>query len=310
MFRRSPAPRRARYAGPCAMNPAENPTDFLKKLLVAVLVWELVRFVIARIALVVLPKRDDEDEETARVRFEAPKQYTGAVHALVVSALAAKLLRAVVALDEAADMYYIRGAGIGMDDGTRDLLELTNWLFLGYLVQDTTHIVWNFPRMGKADMLAHHCVFMVASILSGASQTMMLPFCWLLLGEASTPLLTLRWTIQSAAYSLESEKVVKVAKAFGFKGELVSSPKNAGKQLEFFAGLMLVFTFFLARVVTYSLGYTHMLWVRHKGIIDAVPASVALPLNVLVGAGAGLNAHWFGIMIRKAIKGPPKPKEA
>jgi hypothetical protein len=80
--------------------------------------------------------------------------------------------------------------------------------------------------------------------------------------------------------------------------------------LEFFAGLMLVFTFFLARVVTYSLGYTHMLWVRHKGIIDAVPASVALPLNVLVGAGAGLNAHWFGIMIRKAIKGPPKPKEA
>ena len=36
------------------MNPAENPMDFLKKLLVAVLVWELVRFVIARIALVVL----------------------------------------------------------------------------------------------------------------------------------------------------------------------------------------------------------------------------------------------------------------
>jgi hypothetical protein len=292
------------------MNPVEQPLDFFKKLLAVALVWELVRVVVARLALRALPKREDEDEETRRVRFEAPKQYTGAVHAVVVSATAAKLLRAVLALRDAADMYYTRGPGHGMDASTHDLLERTNWLFLGYLVQDTAHIAWNFPKMGKADMLAHHCVFMVASILSGASQTMMLPFCWLILGEASTPLLTLRWTIQSAAYSLESEKVVEVAKAFGFKGKHVSSPKNAGKQLEFFAGLGLVFTFFFVRVVTYSLGYTHMLWARYAGVIDAVPASVALPLNALVGAGAGLNAHWFGIMIRKAIKGPPKPKDA
>ena len=52
-----------------------------------------------------------------------------------------------------------------------------------------------------------------------------------------------------------------------------------------------------------------MLMMRMKGMIDPVPSSVAVTLNVLVGAGAGLNVHWFAIMIRKALRGAPKPKE-
>ena len=161
-------------------------------------------FVVSR----VLPARDDDDEGTKRVRFEAPKQYTGLVHALLVSVLAFYFARRARASNP-ADMYYNRGVAGGLSDATRDTIERTNWLFLGYLVHDTVQIVTQFPRLGKVDMLAHHCVFVVASILSGVSQTMMLPFAWLLLGEASTPLLTLRWTIQSASLTIKSQKVVK-----------------------------------------------------------------------------------------------------
>lgn len=59
----------------------------------------------------------------------------------------------------------------------------------------------------------------------------------------------------------------------------------------------------------YSLGYIYMFWVRYKGIIDAVLASVALSFNVFVGVGVGLNVYWFGIMICKVIKGLFKLKE-
>jgi hypothetical protein len=140
------------------------------------------------------------------------------------------------------------------------------------------------------------------------SQTMMLPFTWLLLGELSTPLLTVRWSIQSGAYATKSDWVIKVAKALGYKGDAVATHKNAGKQLEFFNGVCLMITFFSVRIVAYSIGYSHMLYVRYTGLIDAVPRSVAWPLNALVGCGAGLNAYWFSIMIRKAMQGPP-PRE-
>ena len=300
---------RVRYHGPHEMDPLGAPADFLRKLLVYTVLWEIVRVSVVFVVSRVLPARDDDDEATKRVRFEAPKQYTGLVHALLVSVLAFYILLDVLRASNPADMYYNRGVAGGLSDATRDTIERTNWLFLGYLVHDTVQIVTQFPRLGKVDMLAHHCVFVVASILSGVSQTMMLPFAWLLLGEASTPLLTLRWTIQSASLTIKSQKVVKIAKALGFTGNKVSSPQNAGKQIEFFAGLVLVVIFFLVRVIAYSIGYSHMLWVRSKGLIDAVPSSVAVPLNILVGAGAGLNAYWFGIMIRKAIRGPPEPKK-
>lgn len=296
---------RTRYDGPYAMNP-RDPRDFFLKLFLNALLWECIRALIVRAVRVVLPKRENEDEATRNVRAEAPKQYTGAVHAIVVTVLAGIILRRVLTeTTEWTDAYYQRQLGVGLTKSTRDLIERTNWLFLGYLVQDTARVLMEFKRLRRVDMVAHHVVFMVASVLSGASQTMMLPFAWLLLGEASTPLLTLRWTIQSAAYSLGSEKVVRVAKFFGFRGAHVESPKNAGKQLEFYSGLVLVLTFFLVRVVAYTLGYTHMLMMRVKGAIDPVPASVAVTLNVLVGAGAGLNAHWFSIMIRKAMRGAP-----
>jgi len=299
------APRVA-YVGPYAMDPLGAPVVFAQRLLTFVALWELVRQVLLRATHRAI--RNPRNDAERRVKFEAPKQYTGAIHAVVVSVMAAMVLRDVCALPYDEDRYFNRSGNVGLSASQRDFLELANWIFLGYLVQDTMHILLQFPRLGKVDMVAHHLVFTLASVLSGASQTMMLPFAWLLLGEISTPLLTMRWTIQSATYSMQASWVIPVAKCLGYKGEAVSSTTNAGKQLEFFNGICLMITFFAVRVVSYTIGYTHMIWVRYKGIIDPVPAGVAWPLNILVGFGAGLNAYWFSIMIRKAIKGPPKPQ--
>ena len=303
---------RVAYVGRYTMpNPLTHPTVFLWCLSRYALAWECVR-VMLKVVIDRVVIRHPRDAECARVKFEAPKQYTGAIHALVVSALASTALRRVLGgSSDARDWYYGRGVEHGgMDGDTRDMLEFMNWVFLGYLVQDTVHMVRAYPRLGKLDMVAHHVVFTVASVVHGVSQTMMLPFTWLLLGELSTPLLTVRWSIQSGAYATKSDWVIKVAKALGYKGDAVATHKNAGKQLEFFNGVCLMITFFSVRIVAYSIGYSHMLYVRYTGLIDAVPRSVAWPLNALVGCGAGLNAYWFSIMIRKAMQGPPPPEAA
>jgi len=238
-----------------------------------------------------------------------PKQLTGAIHAVVVTVYATIIMSWLVALAP-EDQYYVRASGTGLTKAQRDVVERTWWIFLGYLVQDTFHMVLRYPKLGKLDMVIHHFVFCLAAVLAGATQTMTLPFAWLLLGEASTPLLTMRWGIQSAAYTMQSEKVIHLAKALGYKGQAVSSTERAGKSLEFLNGVILIITFFFVRIVAYGVGYPHMIWVWRKGITSQVPTLVVLTLNILIGAGAALNVHWFSIMIGKALKGPPKYQKA
>ena len=288
--------------GPYVMNPYDV-KDFSIKLFRYFMVWELLRQVLLRVARWLIPAPKDDKEKDVRRFF--PKQITGAVHAAIVAVHAAIILRWMVALAP-EDQYYVRAGGHGLTTSQRDFVEHTWWLFMGYLVQDTTHMVIQYPNLGKMDMMIHHVVFCVAAVLAGSTQTMTLPFSWLLLGEASTPILTVRWCIQSASMTMKSEKVITVAKALGYKGAAVSSVHNAGKALEFLNGVCLIITFFLVRIVVYSIGYPHMIWAWRTGILSPVPDAVCSAVSGLVGIGALLNMHWFSIMIGKAMKGPPK----
>ena len=303
MFGAKPAANVRVYApGPYTMNPLDV-KDFSFKLFKYFMVWELLRQVLLRVAHWLIPAPKDDKEKDVKRFF--PKQITGAVHAALVAVYATIILRWMVALAP-EDQYYVRAGGRGLTTSQRDFLEHTWWLFLGYLVQDTTHMVIQYPKLGKMDMMVHHVVFCVAAVLAGSTQTMTLPFAWLLIGEASTPILTVRWCIQSAALTMKSEKVITVAKALGYKGAAVSSVQNAGKALEFLNGVCLIITFFLVRIVVYAIGYPHMIWAWRSGIMSPVPTFVSSSVAGLIGVGALLNVHWFSIMIGKAVKGPPK----
>lgn len=74
--------------------------------------------------------------------------------------------------------------------------------------------------------------------------------------------------------------------------------------------------FFVVRVVVYGGGLTHTL--RHfcmGHLAEIPPVPRALVLSILL-AGAGLNAHWFRIMLVRALglkrgkkkKAPASPK--
>ncbi len=98
------------------------------------------------------------------------------------------------------------------------------------------------------------------------------------------------------------------ARALGYKGEAVSSVKNAGKQLEFVTSVGFMATFFIVRILCYTSGFFNMLYNWHTGVLDPIPKSVTNTLLVLVSCGAGLNWYWFSLMVKKAMRGPPKPE--
>ena len=292
---------RVPHEGPWTMTPWSDPGAFATRLTVCIVGWELVRlvFVLASRAIIVGGK-DDDVKVIARVRLEAPKHLTGCVHAIVTATMSAWMLRDASALTNPMDCYFTRGPGVGLPNDARDRMEFTNFMFGGYLLSDLAHILARFPKLGGVDAAFHHAVFASCSLLAGSSQSMMLPFAWLLLGEVSTPLLTARWALKSMAYSLKSKKIISVARFVGFKR--VTSIEDAEKRLEVVNVALLAVTFFFVRVVVYNLGFAHMLWASYTGLLDPVPRYVVLTFNALVGFGSLLNAYWFYVITSKALQ--------
>lgn len=280
--------------------------DFSLKLAKNVLLWEIPR----AFASVAISRARRNEPQTAKEKTfvaTAPAYVMSAVHAVVVAYIGAKIGWEALALKETRDQYYLNKKTAMTMESLR-FTELGNWAFCGYMTGDLLHVLAEYPRLGKMDTVVHHACFIACSLLAGHSQTMILPFSWLLIGELSTPLLCLRWFVQQYTYELESEKIIAVAKALGFKGDAVGSVKNAGKQVEFMTSVAFMASFFLARIVCYSAGFAHMLWAWRAGILNPIPSSVTNTLIALVSCGAALNYYWFSIMVKKALRGPPKPK--
>lgn len=298
-------PAYARQHTPFSMK-LEDPTDFCLKLAGATLLWEIPRFAVSR-AIKRWYGKTNTPAERDFVRT-APSYVMSTVHALAMATTGLWVGNATLGLPNAADRYYLH-AKSAFRGKALITTEISNWLFCGYMTGDLAHVLAAYPRLGKVDMVVHHACFIAASLLAGGSQTMMLPFSWLLIGEYSTPILCLRWFIQQMTYELKSARVVRWAEALGYRGDTVSSVTNAGKRLEFNTSVVFMAVFFVVRIVCYTGGLVNALSEAKIGTLDAVPRPVKLTLLALVTCGAALNYYWFSIMIRKAMRGPPKPKK-
>jgi hypothetical protein len=166
------------------------------------------------------------------------------------------------------------------------------------MMDDLAHVLMRYPALGKMDMVVHHLVFIICAILAGGTQIYMWQFSWLIIGELSTPLLTAKWFMRQAA-SANSPSLIHVARRLGQgKHETCAS---AAAALELFVAKIFIAVFFCVRVCVYGSGLAHTAEHLLKGDFREIPtAPTAVVLSILL-LGAGLNAHWFRMMMMKAL---------
>lgn len=147
----------------------------------------------------------------------------------------------------------------------------TNLFFLGYLIYDLQHVVRSFPKLGGADVLIHHTVFMTCSIISGVYEILPFTFAWLIIGELSTIFLNARWFLIKTGRG-DTDALKMVEKLFAL-------------------------SFFATRVVIYLFGVFDLFWKRETLLQlvkhGRVPAG-CLAINLFfIFAGGLLNISWF-----------------
>ena len=176
-------PRRVRYDGPWSMDLLNNPRGWGVSLLKNALVWEVPRMCVGAFARWKYGKGKDATEKEKEFVDCASSYVISAVHAVVISGLGLKILSLLWDVP-AHDKFYVNDTMT--DFSTIDLIERANWLFFGYMMDDLVHVLIQYPKLGKMDMVAHHLVFIICAILAGGTQIFVFPFAWLLIGELST----------------------------------------------------------------------------------------------------------------------------
>eukprot|EP01013_Petalomonas_cantuscygni_P003688 TRINITY_DN13908_c0_g1_i1.p1 TRINITY_DN13908_c0_g1~~TRINITY_DN13908_c0_g1_i1.p1 ORF type:complete len:316 (+),score=43.62 TRINITY_DN13908_c0_g1_i1:94-1041(+) len=71
------------------------------------------------------------------------------------------------------------------------------YVMVGYFFQDLAQVLWHYPRLGGVDVVVHHLVHLVSLTAGIVHRSPMLPFSWLVLTEATTPLQNVRWLLRS-----------------------------------------------------------------------------------------------------------------
>jgi len=157
----------------------------------------------------------------------------------------------------------------------------TNCMLGAYLAFDLVHVVATYPRLGKADTVAHHVAFLFCSAAAGALHLFPFMFGWLVIGEASTPMLNVRWALIKAGRG-DGQGVVWASTVFAI-------------------------TFFTTRFVIYGAGLFGLLrtvrqvvpwlggWSRGGVFVVAIVAFVV--------AGWGLNMVWLRQIWQLARRG-------
>lgn len=297
-----------RYDGPHSMA-LDRPSAFALTLLQNVALWEVPRLAVAafvrwRHGGAGKKAKGVSDKEKEFVAC-APSYVLSLVHAVVISALG---LRIMGQLWHAPvfDKFYINEDATPTATASFDLVERSNWLFFGYMVDDLLNVLVQYPRLGKMDMVAHHCVFIACAILAGSTQTFLFPFSWLLAGELSTPLLAVRWFVRQLA-AMQSPSLVTLVKTLGLTGgstarpPAVSGVAAAAATLEDAVARSFMAVFFVVRVLVYGGGLTHTLRHLFAGNLRELPTGPTAAIVVILLAGAGLNAHWFRLMLVRAL---------
>ena len=156
-------------------------------------------------------------------------------------------------------------------------IEPTNTIFLAFLVYDVSHVLLEYPRLGGADVIAHHVLFAAASYVCGSNRVFPWPFAWLIIGELSTLPLNLRWV-------------------------LIQSGRGDTRLMKW-TNRSFAFTFFLGRVVVYGLGLLHLFRNWHPHVEEACERVTGLRIVcALFVAGYLLNLIWFRRIVRVATR--------
>ena len=158
----------------------------------------------------------------------------------------------------------------------------TNILLAGYLASDLAHVLAAYPDLGGLDTVLHHLAFLACALVAGGFRLVPLMFGWLIVGEASTPLLNLRW--------------------------LLIKSGRGGKMYFKYVEIAFAVIFVLTRFFLYGAGMIHQFWLVLYGAPVLAPR---VPLAFVMGTvvvGFALNLVWTYKII--AIVRKPRRKGA
>lgn len=143
---------------------------------------------------------------------------------------------------------------------------LTNISLAGYLTSDLIHVAWHYPHLGKKDTIAHHFAFLSCALIAGHYQMFPFAFAWLIVGEASTPLLNLRWYLIRQGHGA-SKMLVHVSTVFAA-------------------------VFFATRFCVYGAGLLH-LYLTYSQMPDEVRGVLSGAVAAFLVFGFALNLVWL-----------------
>lgn len=159
---------------------------------------------------------------------------------------------------------------------------LTNVSLAGYLLSDLIHVLWHYPNLGKVDTVAHHVAFFSCALVAGRYALYPFAFGWLIVGEASTPLLNLRWFLIRQGHGA-SRTLTHVSSGFAV-------------------------VFFLTRFCVYGAGLAHLFFTYSEMPVEIRGFLSGSVLCFLV-FGFCLNLAWLRRIFAIALAPPPRRME-
>jgi hypothetical protein len=187
--------------------------------------------------------------------------------------------------------------------GAHLLVARTNIIFVSYLLYDVCHVIYQYPKLGKVDTILHHILFIICSFINGTYGIMAFAFGWLIVGEASTIFLNIRWFL----IQLSGRRSMSSSSGSGDSSSNSKSSSSSTTLLDTI-NILFAITFFIVRVIVYTLGVIH-LFLRHgSSIIMSLPQTTSVP-RILLGLtcgcivlGWGLNLIWGMKIIAMVLK--------
>lgn len=260
-----------------------SPDDqqLLLTLLGSILFWEVLFRIVSHVLTSTnLAQRITLDPSTTETLVTlAPSYVCSMVHSAVVG---------VMGVIHLIQMWPVQDAMLQLTHASHGIMS-TNNIFIGYIIYDLFHVIAMYPKLGAADMVAHHCVFLTASMINGSYRLMPFAFGWLIVGELSTVFLNLRWfLIKTGRGHTQAMHVTQV---------------------------LFAISFFVLRVVVYLMGVGHLLIFQHRQIRrlyqeGTVPLVFLGTTLTFIVAGSLLNLMWFQKIFKMAFGTPDSNKKS
>ncbi|CAA7033224.1 unnamed protein product [Microthlaspi erraticum] len=202
-----------------------------------------------------------------KVRMEWNNRGFSTFHAVFVSVASIYLL-------VISDQFDEKVHGDLVIDSTTKLSEAVMGTSLGYFVADLAMIIWHFPALGGVEYVFHHCLSMFSIILSVTSGQAQFYIFLVLLSEATTPFVNLRWYLDTSGQ--------KGSKAYTLNG------------IALFLGWL------VARILLFIYFFVHMYFHFHQ-VKKVFPLGFYSLLSI-APALTVMNLIWFWKITKGLIK--------